>query len=59
MEVEIYAANLASKPSSKTPKNLTWKRKQIQFPKRCVFLFIKYRTMDKVWKPSNSEQYTP
>jgi hypothetical protein len=38
---------------------LTWKRKQIQFPKRCVFYFLEYRTMDEVRKPSYSEYYTP
>jgi hypothetical protein len=30
-------------------------RKQIQFPKRCVFYFLEYRLMDNVQKPSNSE----
>jgi hypothetical protein len=34
-------------------------RKHIRFPKRCVFKFLKYRTMGKVQKPSNSEYYTP
>jgi hypothetical protein len=29
------------------------------FPKRCVFLYLKFRTMDKVQKSSNSERYTP
>jgi hypothetical protein len=32
----------------------TWGRKQIQFPKRRVFYFLEYRTMDKVRKPRNS-----
>jgi hypothetical protein len=27
------------------------------FPKRCVFLYLEFRTMDKVQKPSNSESY--
>jgi hypothetical protein len=30
-------------------------RKQIQFPKRRVFCFLDYRTMEKVQKPSNSD----
>jgi hypothetical protein len=34
-----------------------WRRKKIQFPKRCVRL--EYRTMDKVQKPSNPMCYTP
>jgi hypothetical protein len=36
--------------------HLTWGRKQIQFPKRCVFhcYLGKIRTMDKVRKPSIS-----
>jgi hypothetical protein len=33
----------------------TWGRKQIQFPKRRVFYFLKYWTMEKVQKPSNYE----
>jgi hypothetical protein len=33
--------------------------KQIQFPKRCVFLYLELQTMDKVQKPNNSERYTP
>jgi hypothetical protein len=33
---------------------LTWRRKQIQFPKRYVSQFLKYRKIDKVPKPSNS-----
>jgi hypothetical protein len=37
------------------PPPFSWGRKQIQFPKRCVFYFLEYRTMDKVQKPSNSE----
>jgi hypothetical protein len=31
--------------------------KQTQFPKRCVFQFLEFRTMDKVQNPSNSECY--
>jgi hypothetical protein len=38
---------------------LTWGWKHIQFPKRCVFYLVEYRTMGKVQKPSNSEWYTP
>jgi hypothetical protein len=38
---------------------LTWGRKQIQFPKRCVLLFLEYRTMDKVQKPSSPERHVP
>jgi hypothetical protein len=34
---------------------LTWGQKQIHFPKRSVFSFLEYRTMDKVQKLSNSE----
>jgi hypothetical protein len=34
---------------------LTWGGKQIQLAKHCVLLFLEYRTMDKVQKPSNSE----
>jgi hypothetical protein len=30
-------------------------RKQIQFPKRCVFWFVEIWTMDKVQKPSSNE----
>jgi hypothetical protein len=37
---------------------LTRGRKQIQFPKSCVFCFLEYRTMDVVQKPSNSVCYT-
>jgi hypothetical protein len=36
-----------------------WERKQIQFPKRCVFSFLEYRTMLKVQEPSNSVCCTP
>jgi hypothetical protein len=32
----------------------TWGRKQIHFPKRCVFFYLEFRTMDKVQKPSYS-----
>jgi hypothetical protein len=32
-------------------------QKQIQFPKHCVFLYLEFRTMDKVQKPSNSVCY--
>jgi hypothetical protein len=32
-----------------------WGRKQIQFPKRCVFYFTECQTMVKVWTPSDSE----
>jgi hypothetical protein len=32
-----------------------WRRKQIQFPKRCDLHFLENWTMDKVQKPSNSE----
>jgi hypothetical protein len=28
-------------------------------PKRCVFLYLEFRAMDKVQKPSNSGCYTP
>jgi hypothetical protein len=38
---------------------VTWGLKQIEFPKRCVFWFLQYQMMDKVWKPSNSEYYIP
>jgi hypothetical protein len=38
---------------------LTWRRKQIQFPKRRVFCSLEYRTMDKVQKPSNSVCHPP
>jgi hypothetical protein len=38
---------------------LPWGRKQIRFPKRCVFLFVEIPTMDKVQKPSSNECYTP
>jgi hypothetical protein len=38
---------------------LRWGEKRIQFPKRRVFYFLVYRTMEKVQKPSNSECYTP
>jgi hypothetical protein len=43
---------------SRCLRPLTWGRKQIQFPKRCVFYFLEYRTMDEVQKPSNSEVQT-
>jgi hypothetical protein len=44
--------------SSRRLPSLTWGRKQVQFPKRCVFWYLEFRTMDKVHKPSNSECYT-
>jgi hypothetical protein len=34
-------------------------RKQVQFPKLCVFLYLEFRKVDKVQKQSNSEWYTP
>jgi hypothetical protein len=34
----------------------TWERKLIQFPKRWVFFYLEFRTMDKVKKASNSEK---
>jgi hypothetical protein len=37
----------------------TWGRKQIHFPKHCVFYSLEYRPMEKVQKPSNSLCYTP
>jgi hypothetical protein len=37
----------------------TWGWKQIHFLKRCVFLFLEYRTTKKVPKPTNSESFTP
>jgi hypothetical protein len=37
----------------------TWGEKQIQFPKRRVFLSLEYRTMEKVQKPSNCDCDTP
>jgi hypothetical protein len=42
---------LRSAPSKGPNTPLTWGRKQIQFPKRCIFLFL-FRTMDKLQKPS-------
>jgi hypothetical protein len=41
------------------PPPLACERKQIQFPKRCVFWFVEIRTMDEVQKPSSNECYTP
>jgi hypothetical protein len=38
---------------SKEP--LTWGRKQTQFPKRCVFEYFEFRTMDKAHKAIVSE----
>jgi lipocalin len=38
---------------------ITWRRKLIQFPKRRVFCFLEYRTMEKVQKPNNSVYCTP
>jgi hypothetical protein len=38
--------------------SLTWGRKHVQFPKRCVFQFLDDRTTNKVQKPTNSECYT-
>jgi hypothetical protein len=32
-----------------------WRRKQIQFPKLCVFFYLEFRMMAKVQKPSNCE----
>jgi hypothetical protein len=37
---------------------LTWGRKPIKFPKRCVFLFLEYRKTNKVQKPTTAEYYT-
>jgi hypothetical protein len=34
---------------------LTWRRKQIHFPKHVLF-FVEFRTLEKVQNPSNSEQ---
>jgi hypothetical protein len=34
-------------------------RHQIQFPKRRIFYFVEYRTMEKDQQPSNSECDTP
>jgi hypothetical protein len=28
--------------------HLAWKRKEMQFPERCVFQYLEFRTMDKV-----------
>jgi hypothetical protein len=37
---------------------LTWERKQIQFPKRCVLeCSLEYRMKDKVQTSSNPEHY--
>jgi hypothetical protein len=33
--------------------------KQIKFPKRHVFQYLEFRTMDKVLRPSNFGCYTP
>jgi hypothetical protein len=33
---------------------LIWRRKQIQFPKRCVFYILEFGTIDTVQKPSHS-----
>jgi hypothetical protein len=38
---------------------LTWRRKQIQLPKRCFSNCSEFRTMDKVRKHSDCECYTP
>jgi hypothetical protein len=38
---------------------LTCRWKQIQFSKRWVFLYLEFRTMGKVQKPSSSDCYTP
>jgi hypothetical protein len=38
--------------------SLTWGWKEIQFPKRCVFLYhLEFRMIDKVHRPSNSDSY--
>jgi hypothetical protein len=42
------------RPDVYKPEN-TMFRKQIQFPKRCVFCFVELRTMDKVQKLSSNE----
>jgi hypothetical protein len=36
-----------------------WERKQIQFPKRRIFQYLEFRTMDEVHKRSDSECYKP
>jgi hypothetical protein len=50
-----------SKGPNRVGVPLTWGRKQIQFPKRRVFIFkfFRIRTMDEVRKPFNSMCYTP
>jgi hypothetical protein len=50
-----------SKGPNRIGFSLTWGRKQIQFPKRRVFLSLLFntRTMDRVRKPNISESYTP
>jgi hypothetical protein len=42
------------RPDFYKPENTTF-RKEIQFPKRCVFWFVEIRTMDKVQKLSSNE----
>jgi hypothetical protein len=47
-------------PSSHILKTRKHKFRKLDLvPKRRVFYFLKYRTMDKVRKSSNSERYTP
>jgi hypothetical protein len=44
----LYADNAAN----------LWRRKQIQFPERCVLVYLEFRPMDKVQKPSNPGCHT-
>jgi hypothetical protein len=37
---------------------ITWTWKQIQYPKRCAFKLVTFRTMDKVQEPCDSEGVT-
>jgi hypothetical protein len=50
--------NFVHRPEFYKQENTTFRKLDL-FPKRCVFLFIEFRTMDKVQKPSSNECYTP
>jgi hypothetical protein len=54
-----YLNHWTSSVHSRCLPSFTLGRKQIQFPKYCVFLYFEFRTMDKAHNPSDSECYTP
>jgi hypothetical protein len=55
LRVQWLRLALSNGPKRVGDSLLTWRRKYIQFPKRCVLKFLECRMTDKDQKPNNSD----